>query len=155
MSGTILFAVTIKQKLRFTFDGIDIYYIEEHQMESSSLQVVRYILGLSWVYHGLFPKILTVAPLEKQLTATLALSENLSYMVTKVAGIAEVLFGLALIAFYQNKQLIRLNIFALIALCLFVAIQMPTLLIEAFNPVTTNFALIGLSYVLLKNATKA
>jgi hypothetical protein len=120
-------------------------------MESSSLQVVRYILGFSWVYHGFFPKLLTVAPLEKQLTATLGFSETLSYWITKCAGISEMLFGLALIMFYQNKHLIRVNIVALLLLCLFVAIQLPTLLIEAFNPLTTNLALIGLSYVLLKN----
>lgn len=120
-------------------------------MEHSSLQVVRYILGFSWMYHGFFPKLLTVAPLERQLTATMGFSAEVSNLITKCAGISELIFGFILIVFYKNKHIIHLNMLALIALCIFVAVQMPVLLIEAFNPVTTNLALIGFSYVLLKN----
>ena len=117
---------------------------------NKSIQVARYILGLSWIYHGLFPKLITVAPLEKALTATIGLSDQMSYMVTKSAGVSEIIFGLIIIVFYKNASVIKFNIFVLLALCVFVVIQMPSLLIEAFNPVTTNFALIGLSYILLR-----
>ena len=119
-------------------------------MDNKSIQVARYILGLSWIYHGLFPKLITVAPLEKALTATIGLTDQMSYMVTKSAGVSEIIFGLIIIVFYKNTHVIKFNIFVLLALCVFVAIQMPSLLIEAFNPVTTNFALIGLSYILLR-----
>ena len=119
-------------------------------MDNKSIQVARYILGLSWIYHGLFPKLITVAPLEKALTATIGLSDQMSYMVTKSAGVSEIIFGLIIIVFYKNASVIKFNIFVLLALCVFVVIQMPSLLIEAFNPVTTNFALIGLSYILLR-----
>lgn len=98
----------------------------------------------------MFPKLVTVAPLERELTATVGLSEELSLLLTQSAGVAEIVFGILLIVFYQNTKLLVANIFALVALCVFVAIQMPSLLIEAFNPVTTNIALIGLSYVLLR-----
>jgi len=120
-------------------------------MDYRSVQVARYILGLSWIYHGLFPKLVTVAPLEKELTATIGLSENLSLLITQSAGVSEIIFGLLLLVFYKNRKLLLANILALVALCIFVAIQMPSLLIEAFNPVTTNVALIGLSYVLLRS----
>ena len=40
--------------------------------------------------------------------------------------------------FYQSKLIVYTNIIALSALLLFVAIQLPEVLIEAFNPVTTN-----------------
>ncbi|WP_348631086.1 DoxX-like family protein [Pseudoalteromonas sp. KS88] len=40
---------------------------------------------------------------------------------------------------------------ALIGLLLFVVALQPQLLIEAFNPVTTNLPIIGLSLVLLNN----
>lgn len=119
-------------------------------MDLTVVQVARWILGLSWIYHGLFPKLLTVAPLEKQLTATIGLSNEASYYLTKSAGMVEVVFGVLIIIFYENKRLISINILALVALCLFAAIQMPVLLIEAFNPVTTNISLIGLSYVLYR-----
>ncbi len=118
-------------------------------MDNHAIQVARFILGFSWIYHGLFPKLITVAPIEKTLTATMSLSEHASYLVTKTAGVMEIIFGLLLIVLYKNRPLIKLNIAALISLCAFVAVQLPSLLIEAFNPVTTNLALIGLSYVLL------
>ena len=98
----------------------------------------------------MFPKLLTVAPLEKALTATIGLSPEYSYLLTKFAGVSEVLFGLALFCFYKSKPLLILNIGALTALGVFVAIQLPTLLIEAFNPVTTNLPLIVLGYILLR-----
>jgi len=119
-------------------------------MDLSSIQVARYILGLSWIYHGLFPKLVTIAPLEKQLTASLGFSNEVSFFITKAAGIGEIAFGIAIIIFYKHKPLLLLNILALLSLCAFVAIKIPVMLIEAFNPVTTNFALIGLSYVLYK-----
>jgi uncharacterized membrane protein YphA (DoxX/SURF4 family) len=119
-------------------------------MDNRSIQVARYILGFSWIYHGLFPKLIAVAPLEKALTATIGLSDHASYLVTISAGVLEVFFGILIIVFYQNSRIILANIVTLVVLCIFVAIQMPGLLIEAFNPVTTNLALIGLSYVLLR-----
>jgi len=50
---------------------------------------------------------------------------------------------------YRNKTIVLLNIFGLSGLLCFVAILQPLLLIEAFNPVTTNIALIGFSLILL------
>lgn len=121
-------------------------------MTLNIIQIARYTLGLSWIYHGLFPKLLFVAPLEKKLTATLGFADDVSFLITKVAGVTEIIIGLLLILFYKNRPFIVFNIFALLSLCLFVAIQLPSLLFEAFNPVTTNFALITLSLVLYKDA---
>ena len=119
-------------------------------MDNNSVQVARSILAFSWIYHGVFPKLLTIAPLERALTATMGLSAEHSYLVTKTAGVAEILFGVALFVLYKNKMIHVVNIAALFSLGLFVAIKMPSLLIEAFNPVTTNLALMGLSYLLLR-----
>ena len=106
-------------------------------MDNRSIQVARFVLAFGWVYHGLFPKLITVAPLEKALTATIGLSAQHSYLVTKTAGILEIAFGLVIFMFYQNRSVLQINIMALVLLCLFTAIKMPVLLIEAFNPVTT------------------
>ena len=119
-------------------------------MDNQIVQVARFTLGFSWIYHGLFPKIFKVAPIEKELTAAMGLSEEISYIVTKSAGVLEVVFGLLILVFYKNTNFIWFNIFALVSLCGYVAIMMPVLLIEAFNPVTTNFSLIALSYILLR-----
>jgi uncharacterized membrane protein YphA (DoxX/SURF4 family) len=123
-------------------------------MDNSSIQVARSILAFSWIYHGLFPKLLTIAPLEKALTATIGLSAEHSYFVTKAAGLAEILFGVMLFVLYKSKTIHLVNIAALFSLGIFVAINMPILLVEAFNPVTTNLALIGFSYLLLRAHSK-
>ena len=121
-------------------------------MRDDAVQVARYTLGLSWIYQGLFPKLLTVAPLERALTATMGFSDNISLLITRAAGVSEIVFGIALIVFYKNRVFPILSIVALLFLFAFVALQLPSLLSEAFNPVTTNFALIALSYVLLVNS---
>jgi hypothetical protein len=115
----------------------------------SSKQIARFIIGFSWLYHGLFPKLLHVAPIEKVMTASLGFSNELSYLITKSAGIGEFIFGLIFIVFYKNRSVVILNIVALTGLLFFVAFLQPQLLVGAFNPVTTNIPLIGLSLILL------
>jgi len=115
----------------------------------SSIQIARFIISFSWLYHGIFPKLVHIAPLEKAMTASIGLSNELSYLVTKSAGVGEVIFGILFFIFYRNKTLVLLNIIGLAGLLCFVAILQPQLLIEAFNPVTTNIALIGFSLILL------
>ena len=119
-------------------------------MDYRSIQVARFLLAFSWIYHGLFPKLITVAPMERAMTATIGLSEHTSYLITKAAGVSEIIIGMLIFLFYKNRFVIQANVLALILLCLFVAIKIPSLLIEAFNPVTINLTLIGLSYVLLR-----
>ncbi|PAJ74495.1 hypothetical protein CJF42_10335 [Pseudoalteromonas sp. NBT06-2] len=115
----------------------------------SSLQIARFIISFSWLYHGIFPKLFHIAPLEKAMTASIGLSSELSYLVTKSMGVGEIIFGVLFFIFYRNKAIILLNIIGLSGLLCFVAILQPQLLIEAFNPVTTNIALIGFSLILL------
>lgn len=83
------------------------------------------------------------------LTASIGLSEELSYLVTKSAGIGEIIFGILFFVFYRNKVMVLINIIALSGLLVFVALLQPQLLIEAFNPVTTNIAIMGFSFILL------
>ena len=115
----------------------------------SSIQIARFIISFSWLYHGIFPKLVHIAPLEKLMTASLGLSPEYSYFITKSAGVGEVIFGILLFVFYRSKLLVLVNIVGLTGLLGFVAIMEPQVLIEAFNPVTTNIALIGFSVILL------
>ncbi|MYM60136.1 hypothetical protein GTG28_12955 [Vibrio sp. OCN044] len=117
----------------------------------SAVQIARYIISFSWLYHGIFPKLAHIAPLERLLTGSFGFSDEVSYLVTKSAGASEVIFGVVLFVFYRSKFVIMLNIFALIGLLILVTFLQPLLLIEAFNPVTTNIPLIGLSFILIKN----
>jgi hypothetical protein len=120
----------------------------------SSIQICRLIISFSWLYHGIFPKLVHIAPLEKLMTASLGLSNDLSYLVTKSAGVSEVIFGVLFFMLYRSKIIVLLNIIGLTGLLIFVALMQPHLLIEAFNPVTTNIALIGFSVILLNEINK-
>lgn len=119
-------------------------------MKINTLQLARYTLALSWIYHGLVPKLLHIAPIELAITASLGFNPEVSYWITKMAGVAEIGFGLAILMFYQYRALIWLNISALVGLLFYVAIFVPQFLFEAFNPVTTNISLVVLSLVLLE-----
>ncbi|RZQ51958.1 hypothetical protein C1E23_16730 [Pseudoalteromonas phenolica] len=114
----------------------------------TSIQIARYALTFSWLYHGIFPKLLYVAPYEKLLIDSFGFSEQVSYFITKSAGVSEVIFGGVIFIFYRIKSIILLNIFALFGLIIFVAVLQPQLLVEAFNPVTTNIMMIALSVIL-------
>ncbi|MCI2284375.1 DoxX-like family protein [Colwellia sp. MSW7] len=115
----------------------------------SSIQIARFIISFSRLYHGIFPKLVHIAPLEKLMTSSLGLSNELSYFVTKSAGVGEIIFGILFFVLYRSKAIVLLNIIGLTGLLGFVAVMQPHLLIEAFNPVTTNIALIGFSFILL------
>ena len=114
------------------------------------IQLARYIVGLSWIYHGFFPKLYHIAPLEKLMTGSAGFSAQVSDLITRSAGVGEIIFGLCLLVFYKHKHIVILNIVALIGLLLAVVVMQPQLLIEAFNPVTTNLPLIGLNFIWLK-----
>lgn len=119
-----------------------------------SIQIARYVVGLSWIYHGLFPKLFHIAPLEALMTKSIGFTETTSYWITKSAGVSEVIFGILFIVFYRTKLIVLLNIAGLIALLAFVAVLQPQLLVEAFNPVTTNMTLIALSIIMLNELKK-
>lgn len=114
------------------------------------VQLARYVIGLTWIYHGIFPKLLQIAPLEQAMTGSLGFSDEVTYLLVKAAGTAEVIFGLVFICCYRLKVIQLLNIIGLTGLLLFAAIMTPFVLLEAFNPVTTNVPLIVLGYYLLK-----
>lgn len=125
-------------------------------MEDRHLQIVqlaRYVIGLTWIYHGIFPKLLQIAPLEQAMTGSLGFSVEITYLLVKTAGVAELIFGLVFICYYRQKTVLVLNIIGLTGLLLFAAIMTPFVLLEAFNPITTNVPLIVLGYYLLKEST--
>lgn len=120
----------------------------------STEQIARWTIGLVWIFHGLFIKLVTIAPIELYINSQIGLSENRTYWLIKFAGIGEVAFGLVFICLYRYKQVIYLNIFALVSLIIMVAVLDIRYLIEGFNPVTTNIPIIALSFILLKERNK-
>jgi hypothetical protein len=120
----------------------------------SSIQISRFIIAFSWLYHGIFPKLVHIAPSEQLMAESLNLSNELTNLMIKSTGVAEVIFGLMLFVLYRSKVMIILNIIALFCLLVFVALMQTHLLIAAFNPVTTNITLIAFSVILLNEINK-
>ncbi|AXV67106.1 hypothetical protein D0907_17430 (plasmid) [Pseudoalteromonas lipolytica] len=115
----------------------------------TTLQIARFIISFSWFYHGLFPKLVHISPLEQQMTGSFGFNPEISNLITRAAGVGEIIFAVLFFIFYRSILINVLNILTLIGLMLFVAILQPSLLIEAFNPVTTNLAIIAFSVVLI------
>ena len=115
----------------------------------TTLQIARFIIRFSWFYHGLFPKLVHISPLEQQMTGSFGFNPEISNLITRAAGVGEIIFAVLFFIFYRSILINVLNILALIGLMLFVAILQPSLLIEAFNPITTNLAIIAFSVVLI------
>ena len=120
-------------------------------MKLSAVFISRIIVSLSWVFHGLVPKLIYIAPLEYEMTSSLGFSENITLLLIKLAGISEIIFGLVFWLFYKNRFVVALSIGGLLFLIVAVAVLTPHLLFEAFNPITTNIPLIGLSLILWSN----
>ncbi|KZN43303.1 hypothetical protein N474_14630 [Pseudoalteromonas luteoviolacea CPMOR-2] len=114
-----------------------------------AVQIARYIITFSWLYHGLAPKLIQIAPLEQLMSASAGLGEELTYIFIKAAGVAEVIWAIVFFCFYKVKTVLVLNIVALVGLLLAVAALQPQLLVEAFNPVTTNIPLIAFTVIIL------
>lgn len=88
------------------------------------------------------------------MSGSIGLSEPNTLLLIRFAGVSEIVFGLLLIAFYKNVALLYLNIAGFVSLIAFVLVMTPHLMVEAFNPVTTNVPLIALSLVLLNEAKR-
>jgi len=88
------------------------------------------------------------------MSGSIGLSESNTLWLIRFAGISEIVFGILLLLFYKKVMLLYLNIAGFLALLLFVLVMTPHLMVEAFNPVTTNLPLIVLSLILLHETKK-
>jgi len=88
------------------------------------------------------------------MSGSIGLSESSTLLLIRVAGVSVILFGILVWVFYKQVIVLYLNIVGFIALIGFVLIMTPHLMVEAFNPITTNLPLIVLSLVLLNEAQK-
>ena len=117
----------------------------------SAVFISRIIVSLSWVFHGLVPKLIYIAPLEYEMTSSLGFAESTTLFLIKFSGITEIIFGLVFWLLYKNRFVVASSIVGLLLLIISVAVLTPHLLFEAFNPITTNIPLIGLSLILWAN----
>jgi len=115
----------------------------------ASAAIARLALGVVFLYHGLVPKLLFLSPDEVRMIE--AHDWPLSTLrIAQVAGVAEVVLGLAILLLRRSRWPLWLAAAALLALLVDVALFVPQLLLGAFNPVTTNIAALALCLIALQ-----
>jgi hypothetical protein len=109
-------------------------------------------LGFLYVYHGLVPKIIWLSSTEVRLVQ-LSGSGIPAEISSPIAGVIEIALGLCIIFLRNTIYPIYIAAASLVLLLLYTAFLMPSLLIEAFNPVSTNVLGLVLCYITINSQT--
>lgn len=112
--------------------------------------LARLALATVFIWHGLVPKILWLSPGEVAMIAVHGLPDHPLFappLIAAVGGAAEVLLGVALLVVRRQRWPLLVAGVALLALLLDVVLLSPHLLIQAFNPLSTNLAALALCAV--------
>ena len=120
-----------------------------------SLQLARYSLVLIWAYHGLVPKIIFMAPSELAIMQAAGFTGWQAEWLLRAAGAAELLMALLFYFGYRQPWLHYINLSCALGLTLAISWLQPLMLVQAFNPVSTNLALAVLSLIALAELAKA
>jgi hypothetical protein len=103
----------------------------------------RAAISIIWLWQGLVPKLLLNHADERAMMAALHLSMRL----VPVMGLIEIAIAAFAILSWRKRSFFVFNILAMAAALANVALMSPSYLVAAFNPVTLNLAMIGLSVV--------
>jgi hypothetical protein len=109
--------------------------------------ICRISVAFTWIYHGLFPKLLGPHSDEIAMNMSLGFSQSRAATVSIWAGLAEIIFGIIIVTLWKSRWPMRLTAFAMIGLLLFSIVAKPELAVAAFNPVTTNLCVFALAVV--------
>ncbi|OZG73820.1 DoxX family protein [Hahella sp. CCB-MM4] len=115
--------------------------------------LARLVVAFTFFYHGLIPKILFLSPVEVEMIQAHGLGID-AVTVAVTGGVLEIFLALLILIFRQHLWPIWVAMIMLLLLLVDVAIFTPHLLVGAFNPVTTNAAMIGLCMVVLGKANR-
>lgn len=112
--------------------------------------LARLALALVFIWHGLAPKILWLSPDEVAMIAVHGLPDHPLFappLIAAVGGIAEILLGVLLLTVRRQRWPLLVAGAVLLVLLLDVVLLSPHLLIQAFNPLSTNLAALVLCAV--------
>lgn len=108
--------------------------------------ICRSLLSFLFIYHGLVPKILWLSPTEASMITASRLEIPASY-IAPLAGALEIALGVIILIYKKSNTPIYAAAIALASLLIYVTTIQPHLLVEAFNPATTNILGLGLCYL--------
>lgn len=114
--------------------------------------VANFLIALTWIYHGVVPKLMYMETGELAMIQTAGIStfKDIEPQMVYAVGIGEILFGLCFLLFGRQRIIHYLSIFGLIGLGIGALISKPDIYTYPFNPATTSFGIIGLSLIVLK-----
>lgn len=132
----------------WSFDRLRLWIEREISPETSfRLALIhafaRVFIVFIWAWQGLVPKLMFPSLDEKLMMSDAGLPASL----LPVIGAAEIVFGIIGIALWHWRGFFVLNSLMMLAALLAVALRSPFYLSAAFNPVTLNLSVIGLSLV--------
>ncbi len=99
----------------------------------------RFGLAFIFLYHGFFPKIFSLSSIEVELSELHGMGEY-AEVVSQFAGVAEIVLGILIIFLRKTLTPVFTAGGMLLLLLVDVAYVKPSLLIEAFNPVSINIS---------------
>ncbi|WP_397453224.1 DoxX-like family protein [Pseudomonas sp. NA-150] len=100
--------------------------------------LARGSLAFMFAYHGLVPKLIALSPGERVLLQAHGL-ERFEWL-SQAAGVAELVLAAMLLFVPRLSWPLPLTALILLGLLMDVAVMQPSMLIDAFNPVTLNVA---------------
>lgn len=108
--------------------------------------VSRCAVALIFFYHGLVPKILFADPSEVEMNQTLmpGVDEQLALV---GSGVAELIFSALLLLFFRTRWFNYLIVVFGSGALLTIVVRLPHLMTAAFNPFSTNVAIVALAVV--------
>lgn len=98
-----------------------------------------------FAYHGLVPKLIQLSPGEQVLLNAHSLGH--AAWLSRAAGVSEILLAIVLVVLPRLAWPLLLSGAILLALLIDVAVVQPSMLMDAFNPVTLNASGIALCLI--------
>ena len=109
--------------------------------------VARVTTAIVFLWHGLVPKLLYRHPDELELLRDSGLSASTAARMVMIVGVAEVVFGLALLAAWRVRALLLLAAGAMLAITPGILVGSPRFIPAAFTPVTLNLCVAALGII--------
>jgi hypothetical protein len=105
----------------------------------------RVTVAVVWLYQGIVPKLIAGHADELEMLGNVGIADSAGPTVLVVAGFAEVVMGVIVLAFFRRRWPLTLTVMLMILATVGVAISSPQFLAAAFNPVSLNLLLAVLS----------
>lgn len=150
----LFFRLLIGRATAWSFDALK-NWLEQGIAPSLSkklfftLFIANFMIAITWIYHGIFPKLLHMETGELSMLTATGLFKGMEREAVYGVGIAEIIFGIGFLFLGRMKSMHWLNIISLLALGIAAYTAKPEIYIHPFNPATTAFGVMGLSIIVL------